>query len=445
MTHAPKEGRSSQKTPDADSPKTAPPSAASSISPSPATSSTTAFVTANDLLPPSISPSAQSSIYPLPSSSSPYSFNGEDRLIPPFSWLFSGYRTALLANVLIPLAGWLLLLAARRNVWPADAVYWNEEIPVLVSFMFAAILSLLLSSQFQALRKRLTGVHPEVDLLLAEQNRQFHGAGLLVIMPLVVSTIAISIRYISAGYLNPYVDISFDYAFCSWLWIGFCYFLNTLALCGRYSEIIRRLGEAAEKGFLRRRHLFDISSFYLRVAMLVSVLFALGAITVYSLNIIYGFNGSNWPLVAMRESFLGGQYFFDLFHRPLKDYFENPIYIELTIFLLLNGIASFGAAAYFIVPQWGIHRMLKRRKEAARERIDELLENGETEVIARPGELSFEKFTRYTLMKEAIDQMPEWPFQARGALGTILLFGIPGLLVFLKEIFLNIFANVLTK
>jgi len=369
----------------------------------------------------------------------------EERLIPPYSWLFSNPRWAGFWAAVFPFSGWLLLVGLRRSVFTEIPVYWNEEIPVALAFTYAGGLSLLLSHLFHRLTSDLAGIHPEVDQLLVDQHQSFHRPGLLVGMPLIVGALAISARFFSIGVLNPFVDVWFDYLFCLWLYLGFLQLLQAIALCGRYSEIVRRLGEAAVRGHLRRKHLHLVSSFYLKVAILASLDFAFGALMVSSLNVIFGYSGTNiiasffWQLVQ------GGPLLAKTFGRPIGSIVSDPILIELFMTFVLYAAASLGAVVYFLVPQWGVHKLLQKRKQAASERIEGLLEESESALIANPGEVSLERFTRYSLVQDAVDRMPEWPFQARGVLGTLLLLGIPSVLVLMKEFLLQAVVNLLTK
>lgn len=367
------------------------------------------------------------------------------RLIPPYSWFFTRSRWAFLFAVGVPLMGWLALVLLRRFWWTGCPIFWNEEIPVAFAFAYAGGLSLLLSHLFHRLMTDLGGIHQEVDRLLAEQHESFHRPGLLVGMPLIVAAFAISARFYSLESLNPFVELRFDLLFCGWLYLGFLQLLQAIALCGRYSEIVRRLGEAAVRGYLRRKQLHSISAFYLKVALLASLDFAFGALMVSSLNIIYGYNGANVPAAFFWQLVQGGPLLVRTFSRSLGAIIGDPILIEVFMTLSLYAAASMGAVVYFLVPQWGVHKLLQQRKQAAADRIETMLEESEAALIAQPGEVSLERFTRYSLVQEAVDRMPEWPFRARGVLGTLLLFGIPSILVLLKEFFLQAIVNLLTQ
>ncbi|MBI3039741.1 hypothetical protein HYY75_11975 [bacterium] len=371
-----------------------------------------------------------------------------DLLIPPFGWVFKNQATAFLFSILFMPALWFILAAMRKVIWPKEEIFWSSEILTLLGFTYAGFLSLLLSKMFNALRNDFTSQgHPELISLFSKQYCAFHSTRWMVTIPIILSTIAISIRFICVDYLKPFGNFNFEVFWTAWLFLGFCFVLNAMALCARYTEIVRELGNATASGVLKRSEIKVVSKFYFKVAILASIHFALSAFIVYSIYLIYTYRGAEWPGYTILNwlSSLPSSKLKELIHSPESLSTFYFLFLEIACVFLLYATVSLGAVAYFILPQWGVHKLLSKRKTALIEKLESLKECAESSMVENPTEPLLEKFTKYDLIKKSLNDLSEWPFEAQGILGTLLLVGIPSLLVLFKEFLLEAFVSFATK
>jgi len=336
---------------------------------------------------------------------------------------------------------WLLLLAIRRWTYPAEPVYWAHECIVVLSFTYAACVSVWLHGAFGTLRADLRAADTRVRDLLEQQYLEMQGWGQLIVMPLVVSGIAILIRYVcSSDIFEPFTDRNLDYLFSAWLFTGFCAFMHALVPVARFSRIVRVLGDAASDGRLSRSEIRRVAAFYLQVSMLATLLFILGGMVIFDMHLVYTYHGNPWP----------GMYVFSgIQARTLSAYLaavsSHDSFIEIVVVLLLYGGISLGSLIYFLVPQWNVHELLAHRKQKAFERAEKSLENAEKRMMSEPGEETMERYARQTMVVQAVENMPEWPFDGRGFIGFLAVILLPALLVLFKEIILETIVSALTK
>lgn len=362
-------------------------------------------------------------------------------LVAPFSWFFSRSGSAKVFAWLFAGGLWLLLLLARWNLFPLEPVYWAHECILVLSFTFATCTSVWLLDLFATLRQDLSGAHEQVRLLLEQQYQDLRGWGQLIVMPVLVGGLAISIRYVcSSDIFEPFTNRTLDYLFSFWLFVGFCCFMHAMVPVARFSRIVRILGEVAEDGRLGRSEIRKVSGFYLKTAVLSTLMFFLGGMVIFVLHLIYTYHGNPWP----------GLYVFSGIKAQSLWGFLTAVYrhdssLEILVAVLLYGGISLGSLIYFLVPQWNVHELLVHRKQRSLERAEQALEEAEKQMMAAPGAESMERYTRQTMMVQAVENMPEWPFDGRGFVGFLLVMLLPALIVIFKEIILETIVGFLTR
>jgi len=367
--------------------------------------------------------------------------DNDSMMVPPFSWVFRSTRSAMLWVLGLMTGGWVLLILSRKLIWDNELILWAHEFTLLVAFCYAGCLSPWLAKNLHQLVAELSGKHAEFDALLANQSAIFHQRRWLVVMPPILSAVAISLRFFAMEYLRPYRNDLFEYGFLAWVFLGFCFILNAAVLCGRYTELIRQCGEATLKGILGRQELNRISRFYFRIAISTSIFFAFAAFTVFSMELIYTYSGSIWPGYGLLRRLPG-----IFLERRVQELSMNmEVFYEVLFIGLLYLAACLSSLAYFVIPQWGVHSLLAERKKRVLEVVETRYQAAENAMIADPGETACRKFADESFVKEHIERLPEWPFSGEGWTGTLLLLFIPGILVLAKEIFLETLVSLLTK
>ncbi|HEY9068977.1 MAG TPA: hypothetical protein VIV61_01900 [Candidatus Ozemobacteraceae bacterium] len=359
-------------------------------------------------------------------------------LVAPWSWCFTRFSTALAATLAFCPTLWLLLIAIRRHFFPGDPFYWNHEMTLTLAFTTAGATSLFLARLLNRLIADLLAYHPDMLDLLAGLRDRFHDWRWLVPAPLLLAIVAISIRYITALEFSPFDSMRLDILFSGWLLAGFFFMLNATVLCGRYTELVRRIAHEVAVGKLGRVETGLLSRFYLKVAVLATVHFGFCVIIIYTLHLVYTYRGLMWPAYALlrwRPGLnLAGQ---------LTMLLKDPLFFELAIFFGLLALASLAPLLYFTYPQWEVHKLLDARRQAlltgARTRLDEI----ERRLTPDAPEAEFDLFDRRRNAVRAIEEMPTWPFAGYGTLGTALLIALPGILVLIKEVFLQALIQLL--
>ncbi len=362
-------------------------------------------------------------------------------LVAPYAWFFSTSKQAKVLAWLWPGLLWLCLYIVRRISFPAEPVYWAHELMVVPAFTFAACAAIWLYEAFGALRRDLGQADPQVRGLIERQYLDMHGCGQLIVMPILVSGIAIGIRYFcSSDIFEPFTDRTLDYLFSAWLFAGFCAFMYALVPIARFSRIVRVLGEAAESGRLGRLEIRRVAAFYLHVSMLATLLFFLGGIVIFDMHLIYTYHGNPWP---------GMFVFSGIQARSVSEFllavYRHDSFIEIFVVLLLYGGISLGTLIYFLVPQWNVHSLLKARKDRALERAEKALDDAEKRMMSVPGDESLERYSRQAMAMQAVENLPEWPFDSRGFIGFLAVILLPAIIVFFKEIILETIVGILTK
>jgi|GEM_PF-1751701 len=359
-------------------------------------------------------------------------------LIAPWSWCFTRFSTALAATLSIYPALWLILVGIRKTIYISDSIYWNHELTLVLAFSAAGATSLFLARLLGRLVSGLSALHPDMAGFLEQLRGRFHDWRWLVPGPAVLAAVAISIRYITASEFTPFESGQFDAIFSGWLLIGFFFMLNATVLCGRYTEMVKRIAHEVAVGKLGRAETSLLSRFYLNVAILATIHFGFCVIIIYTLHLVYTYRGLMWPAYALLRWYpgltLAGQ---------LTMLLKDPLFFELAIFFGLIGLASLAPLLYFTYPQWEVHKLLDARRksllEGTRKRLDEI----ETQLRPDSPESDFELYERRHRVVETIEQMPSWPFSGYGTASTIFLIALPGLLVLLKEVFLQAVVQLL--
>ncbi|HOT28871.1 MAG TPA: hypothetical protein PLU72_11825 [Candidatus Ozemobacteraceae bacterium] len=362
----------------------------------------------------------------------------ETCLIAPWSWCFTRFSSALAATLAFSPALWLVLVAVRSGLYPGDPCYWNHEMTLVTAFTAAGAISLFLARLLGRLVANLSRMHPDMADFLGRLRDRFHDWRWLVPGPLLLGALAISIRYVTAGEFTPFASTHVDILFSVWLLVGFFFVLNATVLCGRYTELVKRIAHEIASGKLGRAETILLSRFYLNVAVLATIHFSFCVIIIYTMHLLYTYNGMMWPAYALlrwRPGLgLAGQ---------IALLVKDPLFIEVVIFFGLLGLASLAPLLYFTYPQWEVHKLLdvRRRRllDEAQKRLDEI----ETRLRPDSPEADFETFSRRRLIAQAIEEMPTWPFSGYGTAGTLLLIAMPGFLVLLKEVFLQAFVQLL--
>ncbi|MBP7636217.1 hypothetical protein KBA41_18765, partial [Candidatus Ozemobacteraceae bacterium] len=281
-------------------------------------------------------------------------------------------------------------------------------------------------------------LHPDMADVLGQLRDRFHDWRWLVPGPLLLGALAISIRYVTAREFSPFASTHVDILFSAWLLVGFFFVLNATVLSGRYTELVKRIAHEIASGKLGRAETILLSRFYLKVAVLATIHFSFCVIIIYTLHLLYTYNGMMWPAYALLR-WRPGLGLADQITMLVKD----PLFIEVVIFFGLLGLASLAPLLYFTYPQWEVHKLLdvRRRRllDGAQKRLDEI------ETCLRPdsAEADFELFSRRRNIVQTIEDMPTWPFSGYGTAGTLMLIALPGLLVLLKEVFLQAFVQLL--
>lgn len=359
-------------------------------------------------------------------------------LIAPWSWCFTRFSTALAATLATCPVLWLVLVVVRKQLYPGDHFYWNHEMTLVLAFTAAGATSLFLARMLGRLISSLSQLHPDMADFLEQLRDRFHDWRWLVPGPLLVAAVAISIRYISAMEFSPFVSMQVDILFSCWLLVGFFFLLNATVLCGRYTELVKRIAHEVVVGKLGRAETSLLSRFYLKVAILATIHFSFCVIIIYTLHLVYSYNGMMWPAYALLR-WRPGLGLADQLAMLVKD----PLFFEIVIFFGLLGLASLAPLLYFTYPQWEVHKLLAARRRSllngTRSRLDEI----ETRLRPDSPETDFELYERRRRIVQTVEDMPAWPFSGYGTLGTIFLIALPGLLVMLKEVFLQAFIQLL--
>jgi len=359
-------------------------------------------------------------------------------LIAPWAWCFSRFSTSLAATLMVCPALWIVLVFIRKTVYISDPIYWNHELTLVLAFSVAGVTSLFLARLLGRLISGLSELHPDMAGFLEQQRCRFHDWRWLVPGPVILAAVAISIRYITASEFTPFESGQFDVIFSGWLLIGFFFMLNATVLCGRYTEMVKRIAHEVAVGKLGRAETSLLSRFYLNVAILATIHFSFCVIIIYTLHLVYTYRGLMWPAYALLRWYpgltLAGQ---------ITMLLKDPLFFELAIFFGLVGLASLAPLLYFTYPQWEVHKLLDARRisllDGARKRLDEI----ETQLRADSSESDFELYERRRRVVETVERMPAWPFSGYGTLSTVFLIALPGLLVLLKEVFLQAIVQLL--
>lgn len=362
----------------------------------------------------------------------------EAGLIAPWSWCFSRFSSALAATLAFCPGLWLALVALRSILYPGNPYYWNHEMTLVTAFTAAGTISLFLARLLGRLVTNLSRLHPDLANFLGQLRDRFHDWRWLVPGPLLLGALAISIRYVTAGEFSPFASTHVDILFSAWLLAGFFFMLNATVLSGRYTELVKRIAHEIASGKLGRTETILLSRFYLKVAVLATVHFSFCVIIIYTLHLLYTYNGMMWPaytLLRWRPGLgLAGQ---------IALLVKDPLFFEILIFFGLLGLASLAPLLYFTYPQWEVHKLLdvRRRRllDEAQKRLDEI----ETRLRPDSPEADFEMFSRRQRIVQTIEDMPTWPFSGYGTAGTLLLIALPGFLVLLKEVFLQAIVQLL--
>lgn len=386
------------------------------------------------------SPPATAASVPLPAKGipRPECTADEAALIAPWSWCFTSFSAALVATLAFCPTLWLALVAIRLTLYPGNPFYWNHELTLVTAFTAAGTISLFLSRMLERLLSSLAKLHPDMRDFLGQLRDRFHDWRWLVPGPLLLGALAISIRYVTAMEFSPFPSTQVDILFSAWLLTGFFFVLNATVLSGRYTELVRRIAHEVASGKLGRAETTLLSRFYLKIAVLATIHFSFCVIIIYTLHLVYTYNGMMWPAYALlrwRPGLgLAGQ---------ITLLVKDPLFIEVLIFFGLLGLASLAPLLYFTYPQWEVHKLLDIRRRRllveAQKRLDEI----ETRLRPDSPEADFEMFSRRRNIVQTIEDMPSWPFSGYGTAGTILLIAMPGFLVLLKEVFLQAFVQLL--
>lgn len=375
---------------------------------------------------------------PARAASAPAPASDDAGLIAPWSWCFTRFSSALAATLAFCPALWLALVAARSVLYPGDPCYWNHEMTLVTAFTAAGAISLFLARLLGRLVAHLSRLHPDMADFLVQLRERFHDWRWLVPGPLLLGALAISIRYVTANEFSPFASTNVDILFSAWLLVGFFFVLNATVLSGRYTELVKRIAHEIASGKLGRAETILLSRFYLKVAVLATIHFSFCVIIIYTMHLLYTYNGMMWPAYALlrwRPGLgLAGQ---------IALLVKDPLFVEVVIFFGLLGLASLAPLLYFTYPQWEVHKLLdvRRRRllDEAQKRLDEI----ETRLRPDSPETDFEVFSRRRRIVQTIEDMPTWPFSGYGTAGTILLIALPGFLVLLKEVFLQALVQLL--
>ncbi len=362
----------------------------------------------------------------------------ETGLVAPWSWCFTRFSSALAATLAFSPALWLALVAVRSILYPGNPCYWNHEMTLVTAFTAAGAISLFLARLLGRLVANLSRLHPDMADVLGQLRDRFHDWRWLVPGPFLLGALAISIRYVTAREFSPFATTHVDILFSAWLLIGFFFVLNATVLSGRYTELVKRIAHEIASGKLGRAETILLSRFYLKVAVLATIHFSFCVIIIYTLHLLYTYNGMMWPAYALLR-WRPGLGLAEQIALLVKD----PLFIEVVIFFGLLGLASLAPLLYFTYPQWEVHKLLDVRRQRlldeARKRLDEI----ETRLRPDSPETDFEMFSRRRNIVRTIEDMPTWPFSGYGTAGTLLLIALPGFLVLLKEVFLQAFVQLL--
>ncbi|HOY67204.1 MAG TPA: hypothetical protein PLP29_09955, partial [Candidatus Ozemobacteraceae bacterium] len=341
-------------------------------------------------------------------------------LVAPWSWCFTRFSTALATTLVLCPTLWLVLIVIRKHLFPGNPFYWNHEMTLTLAFTVAGVTSLFLARLLNQLIVDLSGYHPDMHGLLSGLRDRFHDWRWLVPGPLLLGAVAISIRYVTALEFTPFDTLAVDLLFSGWLLVGFFFMLNATVLCGRYTELVRRIAHEVAVGKLGRAETGLLSRFYLKVAVLATVHFGLCVIIIYTLHLVYTYRGLMWPAYALlrwRPGLgLAGQ---------LTMLLKDPLFFELAIFFGLLALASLAPLLYFTYPQWEVHKLLDARRQALLAGVRSRLDEVERRLTPDAPEAEFDLFDRRRSAVRAIEEMPTWPFSGYGTLGTVLLIALP--------------------
>lgn len=99
--------------------------------------------------------------------------------------------------------------------------------------------------------------------------------------------------------------------------------------------------------------------------------------------------------------------------------------------------------AYFIFPQWRLHRMLVRRKEQIRELFTSKLRELERELLRSPDRQLAENYLRERQVALEIEYLPEWPFTFGSVARIITIAAVPAFAFLFKEILIDVLVGLL--
>jgi len=333
---------------------------------------------------------------------------------------------------------WLVSVFLRRFFGLSNMIFWSDELTILATFTGGGIFALLPVRLFHQFEAELVALKPHVAPLFDDLRRELHHRNGLVFFPLGLAALAIGIRYFNGDDFNPFAAGWFDYFYSVYLFLGFFFILNTTTLCARYTGIARVLGHEVAEGRLGRQEMRSLSRFYLKIAVIASFHFALCALSVYALYIIYTYSGNMWPGYRLIRFVQGVP-----LTRQLVNVTRDPLFGEVVIFFALYGSVSIAPIVYFIFPQWEVHRILVMRKECLLKKSRQMLEIAENSLGPNATGADLENYSRCVAILDSVEKIVEWPFEIGGKLGTIILIGIPSLLVLIKEVFLEAFLKFL--
>ena len=364
----------------------------------------------------------------------------EGFLIEPFCWIFQRFRPALVSlSLFMPLL-WISTVVLRQLWGMERVIFWEDELTVVAAFTGAGVFALFLAKLFFNLQTELTAVKPQVAPLLAKQHISLHNRSTVIWFPLGLAALAIGIRYISGSDFNPFGNWTVDFLFSAFLFLGFFFILNTTALCARYTEIARTLGHEVAEGRLGRQEMRTLSAFYLKVAVIASFHFALCAMTVYALYLIYTYSGNMWQGYKLIRLTPGLK-----MSEQISRAWNDPLFNEIAIFFGLYGSVSLAPLVYFIVPQWEVHRILVRRKEGLLKTGRKMVGEAENRLGPNASEADLENYAHCLSTLESVEKMGEWPFELGGKMGAFLLIAIPSFIVLIKEVVVGAFVNIYFK
>ncbi len=162
---------------------------------------------------------------------------------------------------------------------------------------------------------------------------------------------------------------------------------------------------------------------------------------VYSIHMIFTYKGtmiwSGFQLIRWKAGLTLGQ--------QIAAIIDDPLFVDVLIFFIMHGAVSVAPIVYIIFPQWGIHKLLMKRKGRLLDKVRFDLEQIEERLGGEATRSDLEEFSRLSQINESLEKLPEWPFEGGGKVGTVLFVGIPSLLLLFKEVLLEVLVQVFTK